>query len=85
MEDQRRLSAMEVRVARAFIGCSQREFANLVGVSTGTIANIEGGKSSPHKGTSKLILKVVSVQGVMIEKRPDGWVWLAAQVRDHAA
>jgi DNA-binding XRE family transcriptional regulator len=60
----------EIRVRRAELGIRQAELAELAGVSTHTLSNIESGQGNPQWATVMAILEVLGLN-VTLEPRQD--------------
>jgi transcriptional regulator with XRE-family HTH domain len=58
------LTPAQCRAARGLIGWSQQELATASKVAKPTIANFEGGKSTPYERTAKDLVAALEAAGV---------------------
>jgi predicted transcriptional regulator len=54
----------QLRAARAWLGLSQQELATIAKVHKRTIANIEGGETSPHEVTLQAVVQALMAMGI---------------------
>ncbi len=59
-------SPVNIKEIRAKLHCSQREFANVIGVSCSTIQNWEQGRRIP-RGPARALLQIVSKEPQLVK------------------
>ena len=69
---ERRAFAAKLRMARALLGWSQREFGFRIGLTQRAIHKLEQGDTEPRRATERAVEQIWREQGIEFEDLADG-------------